>query len=89
MDQNFCQSCGMPLTEEHYSTNQDGTENTTFCSYCHKDGEFTSNVTMDQMIEQCANYLDEYNADAEKKLTREEAIAQMKQFFPKLQRWAQ
>lgn len=85
MEQNFCQSCGMPLTEEHFSKNQDGTQNTTYCSYCYKDGEFTSDVTMDEMINQCVQYLDEFNKDSEQKFTKEEAIAQMKQYFPKLQ----
>lgn len=89
MEQTFCQSCGMPLTEEHFSTNADGTQNTTFCQYCYKNGQFTSDVTMDQMIEQCAQYLDEFNKNSERKLTRDEAIEQMKQYFPKLQRWQQ
>jgi len=87
MEQNFCQSCGMPLTEEHYSTNKDGSVNVEYCAYCFKDGEFTSNVTMDEMIEHCVQYLDEFNKDSGKQLTKEEAVTQMSQFFPHLKRW--
>ncbi len=77
----------MPLTPEHYSTNADGSANTEYCSYCFKDGEFTSDVTMDEMIEHCVQFLDEFNKDSETKFTKEEAIVQMKQYFPLLKRW--
>jgi len=87
MEQNFCQSCGMPLSAEFHSTNKDGSENTTYCSYCHKDGEFTSDVTMDEMIEHCVQYLEDFNKDSGTQFTKDEAIAQMKQFFPQLLRW--
>lgn len=87
MEQNFCQSCGMPLCEKHYSTNKDGSVNTEYCNYCYKDGEFTADITMDEMIEHCVQYLDEFNKDSEKQFTKEEAIAQMKEFFPHLKRW--
>jgi len=87
MDQTFCQSCGMPMAPEYNSTNKDGSVNNEYCSYCYKDGEFTSDVTMDEMIEHCVQYLDEFNNDSGKKLTKEEAITQMKQFFPMLKRW--
>ena len=87
MEQTFCQSCGMPLTEEHFSTNKDGSANAEYCAYCYKDGEFTSDITMDEMIEECVKYLDEFNKDSDKQLTKEEAVAQMKQFFPHLKRW--
>lgn len=83
----FCQSCGMPLNEEFFAKNADGSTNHDYCSYCYKDGAFTSDSTMDEMIEQCVEYLDEFNKDSEKPLNREEAIAQMKQFFPTLKRW--
>lgn len=87
MEQNFCQSCGMPLSQEHYSKNADGSVNTEYCAYCYKDGVFTSDVSMEGMIEQCLTYIDEFNTDSEKKMTKEEAREQMKQFFPMLKRW--
>ncbi|MDD2537285.1 MAG: zinc ribbon domain-containing protein [Candidatus Absconditabacteria bacterium] len=89
MEQIFCQSCGMPVKSEFTSTNQDGTVNTTYCCYCYKDGQFTSDVTMDQMIEHCIQYLDEYNGASGTQFTKEKALSQMKQYFPTLGRWKQ
>jgi hypothetical protein len=42
---------------------------------------------MDEMIDTCIQFLDEFNKDSEEKLTKEQAIAQMRQFFPTLKRW--
>jgi hypothetical protein len=39
------------------------------------------------MIEHCAQFVEEFNKDSEQKVTKEEAIAMMKQEFPKLKRW--
>jgi len=89
MDQKFCQSCGMPLgAEEHYGTNADQSRNEEYCIYCYKDGSYTSDETMDEMIEHCLQYLDEFNKDSDKVYTKEEARASMKEFFPQLKRWA-
>lgn len=90
MKTNFCQSCGMPLQKaEDHGTNNDQTVNEDYCCYCYKEGAFTQNVTMDEMIHHCAQFVDEFNKDAEQKQTKEEAIAQMKLYFPTLKRWAQ
>ena len=40
MEQKFCQSCGMPLTEDILGTNADGSKNEDYCMYCYKDGKF-------------------------------------------------
>ena len=37
----FCQSCGMPLTDEVLGTNADGSKSEEYCIYCYKDGAFT------------------------------------------------
>ncbi|MFR9166536.1 MAG: zinc ribbon domain-containing protein [Dysgonomonas sp.] len=88
MEQNFCQSCGMPMTtSEMYGTNKDNSLNNEYCVYCYKDGHFTQDLTMDEMIERCAEFVNEYNKDAEQKLTKEEAVIRMKQYFPLLKRW--
>ena len=83
----FCQSCGMPLTDELLGTNADGSKNEDYCIYCYKDGKFTMDCTMDQMIEHCAQFVDEVNKNLPKPITKEEYIAQMKMYFPQLKRW--
>lgn len=84
----FCQSCGMPMqTPELFGTNKDGSPNQEYCCYCYKDGEFTSDCTMDEMIEHCIQFLDEFNKDSNTQFSKEEAIAQMQKCFPMLKRW--
>jgi hypothetical protein len=83
-----CQSCGMPMkTAEEFGTNKDGSRNGDYCVYCFKDGGFTANLTLDEMIAHNVQYLDVYNQDAEVKITKEEAIVQLKQNLPSLKRW--
>lgn len=88
MEATFCQSCGMPMTTaDQFGTEKDGSTSHDFCVYCYKEGAFTEDVTMDEMINHCVQYLDDFNKESEKKFTKEEAIAQMKEFFPHLKRW--
>lgn len=83
-----CQSCGMPMpTDELLGTNTDGSLNTDYCTYCYQEGEFTEKFTLDEMIEHCVQFLDEFNKDSGLSMAREEAIAGMKAEFPKLKRW--
>ncbi len=89
METKFCQSCGMPLQKkEDYGTNLDLTLNDDYCRYCYEKGTFTQDITMEEMINHCAQFVEEFNKDSDKKLTKEEAISQMKIYFPKLKRWA-
>ena len=69
MDMKFCQSCGMPLTNEVLGTNADGTSNEDYCIYCYKDGKFTQDMTMEQMIDHCAQFTDEINRNSGQNLT--------------------
>ncbi len=79
----------MPLTNpEDAGTEKDGTPSVVYCIYCYKEGHFTSEVSMDEMIDHCAGYLVEYNKDAEQELTLEQAKARMREVFPKLKRWS-
>ena len=80
----FCQSCGMPMQkDEDFGTNKDGGKNEDYCIYCYKDGAFTADVTMDEMVAFCAENVDTWDM----KITKEEAIAMMRENFPKLKRW--
>lgn len=88
MEQKFCQSCGMPVNEVNLQgTNADAGKNEDYCCYCYKEGAFTSDCTMEEMIENCLKYLEEFNKDSEIKYTAEEARSNMMQFFPQLKRW--
>jgi len=88
MEMKYCQSCGMPLMDKsQMGTEKDGSINEDYCIFCYKDGAFTQDYTMEQMIEHCAQFVGEFNKDSETKLTKEEAIGQMKQSFPRLKRW--
>ena len=96
-DLKFCQSCGMPLTDDVLGTNADGSKNEEYCMYCYKDGKFLQNCTMDEMIEHCAQFFAEQGGKAERvgavneglpsPITKEEYIGQMKMYFPQLKRW--
>lgn len=84
----FCQSCGMPLTKiENCGTNADGSTNVDYCQYCYKDGQFLQECTMDEMIEHCAQFVDEVNKQMPKPMTKEEYKQMMRQYFPNLKRW--
>ena len=80
---NFCQSCGMPMSEEFYGTNQDGSKNSEYCTYCYENGSFTGDMTMENMIEACVPHMVEHNTN----MTPQQARDMMNQFFPTLKRW--
>ncbi len=79
----YCQSCGMPLTEEVYGTNENGSLNEKYCKYCYKDGHFTSDISMEEMIDFCVPIM----VKEVPGLTAENARKQMEEYFPKLERW--
>ena len=87
MEQQFCQSCGMPMTTDNKGTNADGSRNEDYCIYCYKDGKFAQDMTMEQMIDHCAQFTDEINRQSGQNLTQEQAKDMMRQFFPHLKRW--
>ena len=84
----FCQSCGMPLTDEIHGTNADGSKNEEYCIYCFKDGAFTGNFTMEEMIDFCSQFVEQYNKDSGQNLTQEEYKAMLRQYYPNLKRWS-
>lgn len=83
---NFCQSCGMPLSEENQlGTNADQSKNGDYCVYCYKNGAFTADCTMDEMIEFCVPMCSKGQPYPDEETARRE----MKAFFPQLKRWKQ
>lgn len=82
----FCQSCGMPLENgEAKGTEADGSRSGDYCVYCYKDGKFTSDCTMEEMIEGCIEPCLEGKVYPD----AETARAEMGKFFPLLKRWKQ
>ena len=72
MEQKFCQSCGMPLSDATVlGTETNGSKNEEYCCYCYADGHFTVDCTMDEMIDHCALFVDEFNKDSEMKMTKD------------------
>lgn len=88
MKESFCQSCGMPLeNDEVIGTNKDGGKNEEYCIYCYKDGEYTVDVTIEEMIDISLKHMKELFKD-DPKFNEKDAVKHMKSFFPKLKRWA-
>ncbi|MCI8442817.1 MAG: transcriptional regulator [Provencibacterium sp.] len=82
----YCQSCGMPMREEKdFGRNADGSRNEDYCCYCWKDGAFTAEMSMQQMIDFCVQLgqKEGFYPDPEK------ARREMQAFFPSLKRWKQ
>ncbi len=83
METNICQSCGMPLYKpEMFGTNDKGIPIEDYCLYCYKDGQFTSDVTMDEMIKLCAKFVEQQGGKSDS------YIKNMQIQFPQLKRWA-
>ena len=85
MEERYCQSCGMPMgeTNELYGNNADGSPSGDYCKYCYQDGAFTTNGTMEEMIELCVPHV----ATAGSGMSEEDARKMMQAFFPTLKRW--
>jgi len=85
MEERYCQSCAMPLsaTDEMYGTNADGGKNSDYCKYCFENGAFTTDCTLDEMIEICVPHM----VSAHSGMNGDEARKMMRAFFPTLKRW--
>lgn len=82
MSQLFCQSCGMPMEDEKLlGTNEDLTQNPEYCTYCYQEGKFTSDITMDQMIEICIPHM------VKEGMVEQEARTMISGLLPNLKRW--
>ena len=83
-DTPICQSCGMPLAaEEMYGTEDGGGKSGEYCLYCMKDGRFTADMTMDEMIEFCIPHMEAAHPEMSAAGARE----MMQKVLPGLKRW--
>lgn len=79
----YCQSCGMPFyKEEYHGTEADGSRAEDFCSWCYADGKYTTDETMDEMIEKNVPYMSEGTG-----MSAEDAVSFMGALYPNLERW--
>ena len=84
----ICQSCAMPLHEiDELGTEADGGASSDFCVYCYKDGGYTRNQSMEEMIETNLQYLDQWNTGQGTSYTVEEARAILQVHLATLKRW--
>ncbi|QQZ09707.1 effector binding domain-containing protein [Heyndrickxia vini] len=83
MNQVFCQSCGMPITEDSlFGTESNGQKGVDYCIYCYEGGAFKQpNLTMDEMIGICVPYM------VENGMEKEEALSILQKTMPFLKRW--
>lgn len=80
----FCQSCSMPMAEpDSFGTEADGSKATEYCSYCYLDGAFTSDISIEEMIDISAAGMSEATGTP-----LPEAQAMLKQILPSLKRWS-
>lgn len=79
----FCQSCGMPLQDEHIlGTEANGTKSEEYCSYCYQEGKFTApNRSMEDMIEIGVSTLQREGME------EQQAGGMLSSFLPNLKRW--
>jgi hypothetical protein len=84
MEMKICQSCAMPLeSPDLYGANADGSKNEDYCCYCFKNGSFTSDETMEQMIETCVPFVSKGNPYPDEDTARKAML----EIFPNLKRW--
>jgi len=81
----FCQSCGMPLTEEKlHGKNKDESISKDYCCYCFPNGEFNNpDETLEQMIESVIPFMIESGDFPDEESARKVCQEHM----PHLKRW--
>lgn len=79
----FCQSCGMPLNQDVLGTNEDGTKNEMYCTYCYDKGSFKDQMSVVDMATICAKFMKEEKPDVDLNVLEKENLA----FLKTLKRW--
>lgn len=83
MPEHFCQSCGMPIADPAIQgTEADGSPSADYCKMCYKDGAYTYETDLDNMIEGCVPYMVKQTG-----MARDEAVSLMGAILPNLKRW--
>lgn len=78
----ICQSCAMPMTKsEERGTEIDASLSADYCVYCYKNGAFTNDMTLDEMIADSVNYAEVMG------LTPQQMLENAQKILPPLKRW--
>lgn len=88
----YCQSCGMPLrfdVEEYLGTNADASRSDEYCYYCLKDGLFTVDIPMEEMVNIWVKYTGKYNEYSNTNYSPQELRTILNKRLPTLKRWKQ
>ncbi|MFN2363775.1 MAG: zinc ribbon domain-containing protein [Halarsenatibacteraceae bacterium] len=82
---NSCQSCGMPLAgaDNLCGTNGDGSINKNYCNYCYQNGEYTTDLSMEKMIEIFIPHV----VSANQEMNAKTAKKMLEEYLPTLERW--
>ncbi|WP_308589640.1 zinc ribbon domain-containing protein [uncultured Oscillibacter sp.] len=79
-----CQSCGMPLSDDELLAREaDGTFQEKYCKWCWNGGDFATDCTMEEMVEQCLPFMPLTASDPEA------SRAYLRSLLPTLERWKQ
>lgn len=83
-----CQSCGMILVKSSdKGTESDGRKSEEYCAFCYQHGQFTQDISIEELIEHNLQDLDSWNRENGLHLTEQEARAELQKFLPTLKRW--
>ncbi len=78
----------MPLaTIDDFGTEDSEALNLEYCSHCYRDGSFTHNRTIDEMVDSNLRFLDEFNAQIGTSFSEDEARLVLKSHLATLKRW--
>ena len=75
----FCQACGMPLDDNSFSREADGSYNEKYCKWCWVDGSYVGASTIEEMIEVCLPHMNWMTPDEARKFLRKQ--------LPQLEHW--
>ena len=89
MEQKICQSCGLPITSpEEFGTDKKGAHVEDYCLVCYEKGKFARSLTMPEMaVFRWKEYAKLQKDLTGRELRFEEAVHEMRQFYPNLKRW--
>ena len=84
----YCQSCAMQLKAfEDMGKNADSGVSTEYCKYCLTEGEFTDDISMEEMAEINLGFIKDFMIKSGKEYDEEKSREQQYQYLSQLKRW--